>query len=124
MPLPKDFVDPEPLTTRRAWGKSYINPTGEDLIATLVAAGETQLDAEVRVLGQGALSLALAQRPAKRLTATQLVAYLADYLPERVERDLDPRGINLNGDVLRYPVEWQKACILTDAACLALLKEA
>jgi hypothetical protein len=122
MPLPKDFIDPEPLTARRSWGRSFINPVGEALIRQLVGQGENQLDAEVRVLGQGALSLALAQRPAKRMGIASLVTYLSDHLPELVEISLDARGICLNGDVYVHPVEWQRAAILTEDAVLGLME--
>lgn len=32
------------------------------------------------------------------------------------------RGICLNGDVYLYPIEWQRAAILTDEEVLELLK--
>lgn len=123
MPLPKDFVDPEPLTARRQWGKSYVSATGEQLIERYCESGYTQLDAEIITLGQGALSLALSQRPEGRVDVADLIDHVSHYLPDGIAITVDARGICLNGDVLVYPVKWLETAMLTKQATAAVLKQ-
>jgi hypothetical protein len=85
--------------TGQQFGKLTINEYGSEFINRLIASGETEQHAKIKICGRDAIELALSNHEALS-SSHALFDHLCRYVPSDVTIDITSEGISLDNQIV------------------------